>query len=219
MGPHCSTACKQASKTQSYIERFAAAVRRREIGVQLPQSLSYRYRLLPARRQHRALEAIVESQRELYNAALEERIDAYRKAGISRTYIDQTKALAQWRREDPEGRALSSNIQRATLKRVDDSFQGFFRRVASGNIPGFPRFRGRARFDGFGFREWHGITFRRDRLRFQGMPGSLRVHVHRPLPDATIKTCRFRRDAKGWTVSFVVAQELGMPPPEEATLS
>ena len=70
--------------------------------------LSYRYRLLPTKRQHRALEAILESQRELYNAALEERIDAYRKAGISRTYYDQTHALAQWRQSDADGRSISS---------------------------------------------------------------------------------------------------------------
>ena len=54
------------------------------------------YRLLPTKRQHRALEEILESQRQLYNAGLEERIDAYRKAGITRTYVDQSKALTEW---------------------------------------------------------------------------------------------------------------------------
>jgi putative transposase len=44
--------------------------------------LTYHYRLLPTKQQHRALEAILESQRQLYNAALEERIDAYRKASV-----------------------------------------------------------------------------------------------------------------------------------------
>jgi Helix-turn-helix domain len=48
--------------------------------------LTFRYRLLPARRQHRVLEAILEGQRELYNAALQERIEAYRKAEISRAF-------------------------------------------------------------------------------------------------------------------------------------
>jgi hypothetical protein len=36
--------------------------------------LSYRYRLLPARAQHRALGRILEEQRRLYNDALGERI-------------------------------------------------------------------------------------------------------------------------------------------------
>ena len=57
--------------------------------------LTYRYRLLPARHQHRALQSILEQQRQLYNAALEERIDACRKAGIARSYMDQCKALTE----------------------------------------------------------------------------------------------------------------------------
>lgn len=57
--------------------------------------VTYRYRLLPTKRQHRALEAILEAQRQLYNGALEERIDAYRKAGITRTCFDQFNALAE----------------------------------------------------------------------------------------------------------------------------
>ena len=64
--------------------------------------LTYAYRLLPTKRQHRALETLLESQRQLYNAALEERIEAYRKAGVSRTYFDQAKALTEWRQDDPE---------------------------------------------------------------------------------------------------------------------
>jgi putative transposase len=173
--------------------------------------VTYRFRLLPSKRQHRALEAILESQRELYNAALEERVGAYKKAGINRSYIDQCNALSDWRRTDADARALPPNLQRATLKRLDEAFRGFFRRVSAGQAPGFPRFRAAARFDSFGFREWCGISFRSGRLWFQGMPGSLRVHLHRQMPVTTIKTCRFRRDITGWTVSFVVEVEAGTP--------
>jgi putative transposase len=173
--------------------------------------LTYRFRLLPTKRQHRALENILESQRELYNAALEERIGAFKKAGISRSYIDQCNALSEWRRTDADAKALPPNLQRATLKRLDDAFRGFFRRVSDGKTPGFPRFRAAGRFDSFGFREWCGILFRSGRLHFRGMPGGLRVHLHRQMPITTIKTCRFRRDVTGWTVSFVVEVEAGTP--------
>lgn len=44
-----------------------------------PMLLTYKYRLCPEARQHRALERILEQQRQLYNAALEERIEAYRQ--------------------------------------------------------------------------------------------------------------------------------------------
>lgn len=43
------------------------------------------------------------------------------------------------------------------------------------------------------------------RIRFKGVPGTLRVHLHRDIPaQGVIKCCRFRRDEKGWSVSFVI---------------
>ena len=134
--------------------------------------VTYRYRLLPAKRQHRALEQILESQRQLYNAALEERIGAY-KAGVTRTYIDQTKALTEWRRSDPEASALPVCLQRATLKRLDEAYRGFFRRIAKGGKPGFPRFRGKGWFDSFGLREFSGIALKGSRLRFLTTPARI----------------------------------------------
>jgi putative transposase len=167
--------------------------------------LTYRYRLLPTMQQHRALEAILESQRQLYNAALEERIDAYRKANVTRTYFAQTKALTEWRQDDPEAAALPVALQRATLKRLDEAYKGFFRRVKSGAKVGFPRFRGKGWFDSFGFREFRGISLQAGRLRFKGMPGALRVHLHRPMPaEAVIRNCIFKRDVKGWIVGLAV---------------
>jgi transposase len=60
--------------------------------------LTYKYRLLPTRKQHKALVAILDSQRALYNAALEERIGCYAKMGKGRTLYDQQCALTEWRR-------------------------------------------------------------------------------------------------------------------------
>jgi putative transposase len=173
--------------------------------------LAYRYRLLPTKQQHQALEAILESQRQLYNAALEERIDAYRKANVTRSYFDQTKALTEWRQGDTEAAALPVRLQRATLKRLDAAYKAFFRRVKSGAKAGFPRFRGKGRFNSFSFHEFRGISRQTGRIRFNGMPGALRVHLHRPIPgEAVIKSCVFRRDAKGWILGLAV--EVPAPP-------
>jgi putative transposase len=164
--------------------------------------LTYRYRLLPLKSQHRALERLCASQRELYNAALEERIDCYRKTGKTRTYIDQCKALTECRHELPDMGELPANLQRWTLKRLDDAFQGFFRRLKARNgKAGFPRFRGKGRWEAFGFAEFSGIRFDGKRLRFAGMPGGLKVHLHRELPEhANVRSCVFRRDGSGWFV-------------------
>jgi NADPH2:quinone reductase len=65
------------------------------------QVLTYKYQLRPTPRQYRALEEILEQQRQLYNAALAERIDAYRKAGLTISEAQQSKSLTQIRGDDP----------------------------------------------------------------------------------------------------------------------
>ena len=169
--------------------------------------LTYRYRLLPLKSQHRALELLLHAQRELYNAALEERIDFYRKTGKTRTYIDQCKALTACRNELADMGELPANLQRWTLRRLDEAFQGFFRRLKVRNArAGFPRFRGKGRWDAFGFNEFSGIRFDGKRLRFAGMPGGLKVHLHRKLPeDEDIRSCVFRQDGSGWFVCLQIA--------------
>jgi len=178
--------------------------------------LTYRYRLLPLKSQHRALEKLCESQRELYNAALEERIDCYRKTGKTRNYIDQYKALTECRHALRDLRELPANLQRWTLKRLDEAFQGFFRRVkVRKRKAGFPRFRSKGRWRAFGFAEFSGIRFDGTRLRFSGMPGGLKVHLHRPLPEcADIRSCVFRQDGSGWFVCLQIA----VPTPEKRAI-
>jgi len=167
--------------------------------------VSYKYRLLPTVAQHGALQECLEQQRILYNAALEERIGAYRTTGKGRSYMDQCRALTEWRRDDSMASSVPANIQRWTLKRLDEAYNGFFGRAKRGGKVGFPRFRSRSRWNSFGFNEFSGIAFDGKRLRWRALPGGLRVHLHRPLPDrADIRSCVISRDLKGWTVSFQV---------------
>jgi putative transposase len=164
--------------------------------------LTYKYRLLPTRNQHKALAAILESQRQLYNGALEHRIGAYRKTGKTITLYSQQKELAELRKELEFAR-VPSNLQRWTLRRLDEAYQGFFDRLKSKNEKaGFPRFRGKGRWNSFGFAEFSGIRLIGKRLRFKGMPSGLRIHLHRPLPEGRPLCCTFTRDHKGWSVSL-----------------
>lgn len=172
------------------------------------QVLTFKYRLLPTRRQHDALVSILDSQRALYNAALEERIGCYRTIGKARTYIDQCKALTECREALPEMAAIPANIQRGTLKRLDLAFQAFSHRVKARNDKaGFPRFRGKGWFNSFGFNEFSGIQFDGKRLRWKGLPSGLRVHMHRQMPKGKILAATFKRDCKGWSACFYVRVE------------
>lgn len=107
------------------------------------------YKLYPNAQQAERLEAWTRLHCELYNAALQERIEAYRKAGISIGYCDQQNALPEIKVARPEFIELGSHALQQTLRRLDLSFQAFFRRVKAGQTPGFPRFKANKRFSGF----------------------------------------------------------------------
>jgi putative transposase len=88
---------------------------------------------------------------ELYNAALEERIDAYRKHGTSISYFEQQNTLPEIKAARPELIELGSHALQQTLRKLDLAFQAFFGRVKAGQSSGFPRFKAAKRFSGFSY--------------------------------------------------------------------
>lgn len=170
--------------------------------------LTYKYRLMPTKVQHRAMERVLEDQRQLYNAALEERSGCYRATGKTRTYVDQCAALTEWRHSDDCAAATPLSIQRWTIRRVDDAYKAFFKRAANRlGRSGYPRFRGFGWWKSFGFSEFHGIRVEGNRIRFHGIPGGLRIHLHRPMPAGKPQSCIFTRGGKGWAVCFQMRVE------------
>ena len=136
----------------------------------MSSSVTYRqitYRLLPEKRSTwRRLDAMLDAQRCLYNAALEERIDCYRKTGKTLTYFDQAKSLTLCRKALPDMAAIPVAVQRGTLKRLDHAFKGFFQRVKQGGA-GFPRFQGRRHFNSLSVVS--GVRVEGHRLRIPGL--------------------------------------------------
>jgi len=168
---------------------------------------SYKFLLRPTSKQAAALTACLEDHRQLYNAALEHRRTAYRKAGVTIRYGDQSAELKHIRAGDPGGQGRwSFSSQQATLRRLDKAFAAFFARVKAGRTPGFPRFKGRGWFDtvtwpkdGDGCRwdsqpEHPTATF----VRLQGI-GHVRVHRHRPVK-GRVKTISVKREGRRWYV-------------------
>ena len=118
------------------------------------------YKLYPSAGQAEGLLALLRQHKELWNAALEERIDAWRKAGKSISYEDQCRSLTQVRGELPEDWAtMNCSSQQITLRRLDKAFKAFFERVRRGRSPGFPRFKSLSRMPGIGFKG-HGDGWR-----------------------------------------------------------
>jgi putative transposase len=72
---------------------------------------SYVFRLRPTARQHIALAACVESHRELYNAALQERRDAWAQSKTWVYYGDQSAQLTEIRSARPDQAVWSFSSQ------------------------------------------------------------------------------------------------------------
>ena len=85
--------------------------------------------------------------RNLYNAALEQRIDAWRKQRVSLSFYDQCRELTELRAAFPEYAALERDLTERTLYALHEAFGSFFRRIREGKKPGFPLFRPWRRFN------------------------------------------------------------------------
>ncbi|MGI8312317.1 helix-turn-helix domain-containing protein [Saccharopolyspora hattusasensis] len=85
---------------------------------------AYKFLLRPTSKQQQALREMLADHRVLYNAALQERRDAYQHPSHTRVrYGDQSGQLKAIRAFDPERQGRwSFSSQQATLRRLDNAF-------------------------------------------------------------------------------------------------
>src|SRR4051794_18476955 len=141
--------------------------------------------------------------RDLYNAGLQQRIEAYQRQGKSLRYLDQANELKAVRFADERLAGFSYSAEQQVLRRLDKAFAGFFRRLKAGQKAGFPRFRGKDRWHAAEFRVGDGLTLRKGgRFTVVGVPGQIKVRWHRPLPSEP-KAAILTRQAGKW---YVVCQ-------------
>src|SRR5260370_34661179 len=88
---------------------------------------TYRYRIYPTRRQRLALEGQLSFACHLYNAALEQRRDAWRGRRLSIGYAAQCRDLTEVRRAGMGPPEMSCHAMRDPLRRLDRAFGAFFR--------------------------------------------------------------------------------------------
>lgn len=137
-------------------------------------------------------------------------------ASKSISRMDQEKSLPEVRAVRPEFTAIPIAALRGTLRNLDKAFQAFFRRCKRGETPGFPRFRGKNR--------WNTVTI--DDLGQQNpintvkrrlvVPkfGKVKIGLHRPL-EGVPKALRITVDGAGrWWVSIACADVPAKPFPK-----
>ena len=173
---------------------------------------AYKYKLKPTPDQARQLEQTLWRCRVLYNTALEERITAYRRCGVTLSRYHQEAELKALRAELPEYAAIHSHILQDVLARLDTTYQAFFRRVRAGQTPGFPRYQGRNRYHSFTYKEYgNGARLDNGYLVLSKI-GRVAIRWSRPV-DGTPKTVTISREADGWYAIFSCADVPAQPLP------
>lgn len=162
---------------------------------------TFKYRLYPNQEAEKKLYFVLNRCRELYNAALSERRDAYRMAGKSISYYDQANDLPEIKHEiRTEYKDIAAHVLQDVLKRLDKAFQNFFRRVKNGEKPGYPRFQGRNRYDSFTYPDGAGWKIEEKHLVLSKI-GRIKIMLHRPI-EGKIKTVTIKREVDQWYVCF-----------------
>jgi putative transposase len=173
---------------------------------------TFKYRLYPTKKQAALLDDQLAEACRLYNAALQERRDAWKMRKTSITYYQQANQLRDIRAAGDLALANHASCQ-DVLRRVDRTFQAFFRRVKAGQKAGYPRFKAQSRFHSFTFPTYgNGCKLRENkRLYIQGV-GELKVKLHREVA-GHIKTVTLKKSCGKWDVCFSVEAETPTPLP------
>jgi putative transposase len=97
---------------------------------------AYLYRLYPTADQARALQEQLNVAREVYNACLLERREAYRLAGLTLNYYVQANQLKDIRRDCPDVAAVNFSMLQAICRRAQRAYASFFRRPTRPSFAG-----------------------------------------------------------------------------------
>ncbi len=176
--------------------------------------LTYKYRVYPKPKTEAELLRQFSELRYLWNHALENRARTWRAERRSISYLEQQRELTRWRAFDRSGiGSLPYTVAQDALRRLDHAFRAFFRRIAEGENPGYPRFRREVSSMTFG--DPMAVQVGPKTLRFRGL-GCLEYLRHRnPPPGGVLRTATVTRAGTEWYA--LLAYEIPDPPPPPET--
>jgi len=179
--------------------------------------LAYKYRIYPTGPQAEFLSGELREACSLYNAAKQERDDAWKTCRKSINYYDQANQLKAMR---ADGCLTLSNFSccQDVLRRVDKTYQAFYARLKHGDKPGFPRYRSARRYDSITFPSYGDGCRLLDngKLRVQGA-GQIKVKLHRPV-EGIVKTVTVKREAGRWFAILSVERDAAPLPASDRAI-
>jgi putative transposase len=200
---------------------------------------AYKYRIYANKQTTEKLHWVLDRCRELYNAGVQERRDAY-EIGVRRHpnyyddqerkqltrehavgYYEQKRELVEIKEERPEYQEIASHVLQDVILRLKRAYDDFFDRVNRGEKPGYPRFQGKNRYDSFCYPDRAGWKLDEQKrpadkkgivrvhLKLTKI-GMVKLHLHRDMA-GTIKTLTIKREGDHWYAIFTC--DIGKPEP------
>ncbi len=165
---------------------------------------AFKYKLDPTPEQERQFIWTLARCRELYNAALQERRDAWRMRRVSIGYHEQKAELPGVKDVRPEYKDIQAQVLQDVILRLDRAFKKFFTGITNGENVGYPRFKNERRYHSFTYPQYGNGASTDNGFLVLSKIGRVKVLWSRPL-EGTPKTVTIRQEADGWYVSFSCA--------------
>lgn len=160
---------------------------------------AYKYRIYPNKKQQQAIDQTMETCKYLYNDLIYERKFMYKYDKTNIIYGWQQNSLPYRKKLNPYLQLTHSQVLQDVARRVDNAYKNFFRRVKAGEVPGFPRFKGKEQYNSFTYPQ-SGYAIEGDNLKLSYI-GSIKIKLHREV-EGNIKTCLIIRKNDKYYASF-----------------
>ncbi len=173
----------------------------------------FKFRLRPNKKQANLFAQFAGACRWIYNRGLAKRKEVWENAKVSLSVYDQNRELTQLKQEEETQwlQTIHSQVLQQALGDLELTYQAFFRRVKSGETPGFPKFRQCGVHDSFRYPQ--GFKVENDKV-FLPKIGWLRFRKSREVVGA-IKQTTVIKEGKNWYVCFSCEVEVPDPKPIE----
>ena len=170
---------------------------------------TYQFRLYPSKKQENMLHNALGLARFAYNRQLELKIQTYQSSGKNFSQFDLNNSLIELKKANPFLLKLHSQALQNINQRIAFAFENFYGRIRNGKKAGFPRFKGKGRYDSITYPQ---SGFSLENKLYVSKIGNISIVQHREI-QGKIKTLTIKcTPTKKWFASFSAEQEKEIAP-------
>jgi putative transposase len=167
---------------------------------------TYKYKLAPNKQQRLSLQRTLDTCREVWNMALEQR--KYQRTH----WTVQCRELTELKAGFPEYKQVHVHVLQNVVKKLQRSFERMWELGA-----GFPRFKSQKRYHSFSFNNT-GFSLAGKYLQLSKI-GNVKVRLSREIPEnAVIKSLTVKQTVSGWYACFAVEVPAAPLPVSDAAI-